>query len=153
MGNTALCYYWGSNPAFTFGTALPFGLNTRPQISWLLWGGGQDMINDLLKEYSCCGIPTGSTGAQMSGWLCKEIKSPEDLKCLKFRVGDWPAPSSRRSAVRRSRLRRVTSIRRSRREKLGFVKVAKYYLSGWWEGTGQGHNVINLKKWNALAKP
>ena len=24
MGNTALYYYWGKNPAFTFGTALPF---------------------------------------------------------------------------------------------------------------------------------
>ena len=29
MGNTALYYYWGKNPAFTFGTSLPFGLNTR----------------------------------------------------------------------------------------------------------------------------
>ena len=39
-------------------------------------------------------------------------------------------------------------------EKLGFVKVAKYYYyPGWWEGTGQGHNVINLDKWNALPKP
>jgi TRAP-type mannitol/chloroaromatic compound transport system substrate-binding protein len=38
-------------------------------------------------------------------------------------------------------------------EKLGFVKVAKfYYYPGWWEGTGQGHNVINLAKWNALPK-
>ena len=29
MGNTALYYYWGKDPAFTFGTALPFGLNAR----------------------------------------------------------------------------------------------------------------------------
>ena len=41
MGNTALYYYWGKNPAFTFGTSLPFGLNTRQHISWLLSGGGQ----------------------------------------------------------------------------------------------------------------
>jgi len=40
MGNTALYYYWGKNPAFTFGTSLPFGLNTRAHISWLLFGGG-----------------------------------------------------------------------------------------------------------------
>src|SRR3981189_3700530 len=31
MGNTALYYYWGKNAALTFGTALPFGLNTRHQ--------------------------------------------------------------------------------------------------------------------------
>ena len=37
--------------------------------------------------------------------------------------------------------------------KLGFVKVAKYYYyPGWWEGTGQGHNIISLEKWNALPK-
>src|SRR6201991_2201077 len=63
IGNTALYYYWGKNPAFTFATALPFGLNTRQQISWLLWGGGQDLVNDLLKEHNVYGIPTGSTGA------------------------------------------------------------------------------------------
>src|SRR4030088_703672 len=61
MGNTALYYYWGKNPAFTFGTSLPFGLNTRAHISWLLFGGGSDMLNDLLKESNTIGIPPGST--------------------------------------------------------------------------------------------
>ena len=38
-------------------------------------------------------------------------------------------------------------------EKLGFHKVAKYYYyPGWWEGCGQGHNIINLAKWNELPK-
>jgi TRAP-type mannitol/chloroaromatic compound transport system substrate-binding protein len=38
-------------------------------------------------------------------------------------------------------------------EKLGFVKVAKYYYyPGWWEGTGQGHNVMNTEKFNSLPK-
>ena len=73
IGNTALYYYWGKNTAFTFGTALPFGLNTRAHISWLHFGGGTDMLNDLLKEYNVLGIPTGSTGAQMGGWFRKEI--------------------------------------------------------------------------------
>ena len=35
MGNTALYYDWGKDQAFTFGTALPFGLNTRQMISWI----------------------------------------------------------------------------------------------------------------------
>src|SRR3954467_7583675 len=61
MGNTALYYYWGKNPAFTFGTSLPFGLNTRSHISWLRFGGGQEMLNGLLKEYKCTSVPTGST--------------------------------------------------------------------------------------------
>src|SRR5207247_9338031 len=46
MGNTALYYYWGKNPAFTFGTSLPFGLNTRSHISWLRFAGRMDFLND-----------------------------------------------------------------------------------------------------------
>jgi TRAP-type mannitol/chloroaromatic compound transport system substrate-binding protein len=32
-------------------------------------------------------FPVGNTGAQMAGWFRKEIKTVEDLKGLKFRVG------------------------------------------------------------------
>src|SRR6201999_1384369 len=46
MGNTALYYYWGKDPAFTYGTSLPFGLNTRSHIAWLHFGGGTEMLND-----------------------------------------------------------------------------------------------------------
>src|SRR5471030_267928 len=89
MGNTALYYYWGKNAAFTFGTSLPFGLNTRAHISWLHFGGGTELLNNLLKEFNTIGIPTGSTGAQMGGWFRKEIKSMEDFKGLKFRIGGF----------------------------------------------------------------
>jgi TRAP-type mannitol/chloroaromatic compound transport system substrate-binding protein len=38
-------------------------------------------------------------------------------------------------------------------EKLGFVKIAKYYYyPGWWEGGAQGHTLINMAKWNELPK-
>ncbi|MFX9688386.1 ABC transporter substrate-binding protein, partial [Acinetobacter baumannii] len=84
-----LYYYWGKNPAFTFGTSLPFGLNTRSHIAWLHFGGGTEMLNDLLKEYNTVGIPTGSTGAQMGGWFRKEMKNIEDFKGLKVRVGGF----------------------------------------------------------------
>jgi TRAP-type mannitol/chloroaromatic compound transport system substrate-binding protein len=167
MGNTALYYYWGKNPAFTFGTALPFGLNTRQHISWLLFGGGSDMLNDLLKEYKCLGIPTGSTGAQMGGWFRKEIKSMADFQGLKFRVGGFAgtiiakvggvaqqiAGGDIYPALEKGTIDAAEWVGPYDDEKLGFVKVAKYYYyPGWWEGTGQGHNVINLEKWNALPK-
>ena len=33
------------------------------------------------------------------------------------------------------------------------MKVAQnYYYPGWWEGCGQGHNMINMAKWNELPK-
>jgi TRAP-type mannitol/chloroaromatic compound transport system substrate-binding protein len=38
-------------------------------------------------------------------------------------------------------------------EKLGFVKVAKYYYyPGWWEGNAQLSLMVNLDSWNKLPK-
>ncbi len=94
MGNTAMYYYWGKDPAMTFGTALPFGLNARQMNSWLRFGGGHDLLNDLLKNYNCFGVAAGNTGAQMGGWFRKEVTTLDDLKGLKFRIGGLPARSS-----------------------------------------------------------
>src|SRR6266566_5588644 len=166
IGNTALYYYWSKNPAFTFGTALPFGLNTRQHISWLMWGGGQDMLNDLLKEYNCLGIPTGSTGAQMGGWFRKEIKTTEDLKGLKFRVGGFAGTILARlgcvpqqlaggdiyPALEKGTIDAAEWVGPYDDEKLGFYKVAPYYYyPGWWEGGTMIHAFINIDKWNSLS--
>src|SRR6187397_3628536 len=67
MGNTASYYYFGKDAAFTFGTALPFGLNARQLLAWYRHAGGDDLMNDLLKEYNCIGIAAANTGAQMGG--------------------------------------------------------------------------------------
>ena len=167
MGNTALYYYWGKNPAFTFATALPFGLNTRQQISWLLWGGGQDLVNDLLKEHNVYGIPTGSTGAQMGGWFRKEIKTVDDLKGLKMRIGGFAgtilaklgcvpqqlAGGDIYPALEKGTIDAAEWVGPYDDEKLGFQKVAQfYYYPGWWEGGAMLHNFINLAKWNSLPK-
>src|SRR6187397_2757143 len=167
MGNTALYYYWGKNPAFTFGTSLPFGLNTRAHISWLRFGGGMDMLNDLLKEYNCVGVPTGSTGAQMGGWFRKEIKSLDDFKGLKFRVGGFAgtiiakvggvpqqiAGGDIYPALEKGTIDAAEWVGPYDDEKLGFVKVAKYYYyPGWWEPGSTPHYIFNLQKWNELPK-
>jgi len=41
MGNSASYYYIGKDLAFAFGTAVPFGLNTRQMNAWLAYGGGR----------------------------------------------------------------------------------------------------------------
>ena len=167
MGNTALYYYFGKNPAFTFGTALPFGLNPRMMISWVRHGGGEELLNGLLKDFNCIGFAAGNTGAQMGGWFRKEINTTDDLKGLKFRVGGFAgmilsklgtvpqqiAAGDIYPALEKGTIDAAEWVGPYDDEKLGFVKVAKYYYyPGWWEGCGQAHNIMNLAKWNELPK-
>ena len=167
MGNTAMYYYWGKDPAFTFGTALPFGLNARQMSSWLRFAGGQDMLNEVLKNYNCIGVAAANTGAQMGGWYRKEIKSVADLSGLKMRIGGFAgtivskigvvpqqlAGGDIYPALEKGTLDAVEWVGPYDDEKLGFHKVARYYYyPGWWEGCGQAHNLFNLAKWNELPK-
>src|SRR5216684_6628103 len=167
MGNTALYYYWGKNPAFTYGTALPFGLNARQMNSWIRFGGGQELLNELLATYNCIGVASANTGAQMGGWFRKEIKSLADLSGLKFRIGGFGGSIIQRvgvvpqqlaapdiyPALEKGTLDAAEWVGPYDDEKLGFSKVAKYYYyPGWWEGCGQAHNIMNLAKWNELPK-
>jgi TRAP-type mannitol/chloroaromatic compound transport system substrate-binding protein len=167
IGNTALYYYWGKDPAFTFGTALPFGLNARQMNSWLRFGGGSELLNDLLKNFNCTGVAAANTGAQMGGWFRKEIKSLDDVRGLKMRIGGFAgtivsklgtvpqqlAAADIYPALEKGTLDACEWVGPYDDEKLGFYRVAKYYYyPGWWEGCGQAHNIINLAKWNELPK-
>jgi len=165
MGNTAMYYYWGKDAAMTFGTALPFGLNSRQMNSWLRFGGGNELLNDLLKNYNCVGFAAGNTGAQMGGWFRKELKTVDDLKGLKFRVGGFAGQILGKlgviaqqipggeiyPALEKGTIDAAEWVGPYDDERLGFNKVAPYYYyPGWWEGTGMGTAYINQKSWDAL---
>jgi TRAP-type mannitol/chloroaromatic compound transport system substrate-binding protein len=120
-----------------------------------------------LKNYNCIGFAAANTGAQMGGWFRKEIKSVADLSGLKFRIGGFGgtiiarvgvvpqqlAASDIYPALEKGSLDAAEWVGPYDDEKLGFVKVAKYYYyPGWWEGCGQAHNIINLAKWSQLPK-
>src|SRR5213594_477930 len=89
MCHTASYYYFGKDPTFAFGTAVPFGLNARMQNAWMYHGGGMELMNDFYKKFNLIGFPAGNTGAQMGGWFRKEIKDVADLRGLKMRIGGF----------------------------------------------------------------
>jgi TRAP-type mannitol/chloroaromatic compound transport system substrate-binding protein len=160
-------YYWGKDAAMTFGTALPFGLNSRQMYGWLHHGGGNELLNEVLAKFNCIGFAAGNTGAQMGGWFRSEIKTPADLKGVKFRIGGFAGTILARigvvpqqlaggdiyPALEKGTIDAAEWVGPYDDEKLGFYKIAKYYYyPGWWEGCGQNHIIINLDKWNELPK-
>src|SRR5918993_2631391 len=51
MAHTASYYYFGKDPTFAFGTALPFGLNARQMNAWLYHGTGNDLLNEFYAKH------------------------------------------------------------------------------------------------------
>jgi TRAP-type mannitol/chloroaromatic compound transport system substrate-binding protein len=167
MGHSAGTYYVGKDPTFALDTALPFGLNARQQDAWMNWGGGRELMGEVYKEYNIVAIPCGNTGAQMGGWFRKEIKTPEDMKGLKFRIagiagqvcaklGVVPqqiAGGEIYPALEKGTIDAAEWVGPYDDQRLGFNKVAPYYYyPGWWEGGPQTSAMINLAKWNELPK-
>jgi TRAP-type mannitol/chloroaromatic compound transport system substrate-binding protein len=167
MCHTASYYYFGKDPTFAFGTSIPFGMNQRMIDAWMFYGGGLDLMNSFYRKFNVIGFPAGNTGAQMGGWFRKEIKTLDDLKGLKMRIGGFAGRVISRlgvvpqqlaggdiyPALEKGTLDAVEWVGPYDDEKLGFVKVAKYYYyPGWWEGGPMLHNFVNINKWNELPK-
>jgi TRAP-type mannitol/chloroaromatic compound transport system substrate-binding protein len=167
VGNTAAFYYWGKDPSLAFGTAVPFGLNTRQVNAWLLDGGGAELLNELFAKFNCYGIAMGNTGAEMGGWFRKEVKTLDDVRGLKIRTAGLAGLVMSRlgaipqqiaapdifPALEKGTIDAVNWIGPYDDEKLGFYRVAKYYYyPSWAKGSATGHTLINLARWHSLPK-
>ena len=167
MGHSASYYYVGKDPTFTFDCTVPYGMNYRIMSSWLREAGGQDMIDAFFKDYNILPIPCGNTGTQAGGWWKKEIKTVDDLKGVKFRIGGWGGAvlvklgvvpqqlggADIYPALEKGTIDAAEWVGPYDDEKLGFYKVCKYYYApGWWEGQTNLSLYVNLDQWNKLPK-
>jgi len=168
MGHTASYYYVGKDPTFGIDCTIPFGMNARQQNAWMTHGGGLELLRGFFKDYNVYNIPAGNTGAQMGGWWRKEIKTVDDLKGIKFRIGSGTAGAILAKlgvvpqtipggdiypALEKGTIDAAEWVGPFDDEKLGFYKVAKYYYTpGWWEGQAQLSAYINLGEWQKLPK-
>ena len=165
--HTVCYYFWGKDPTWALGSAVPFSLNARGMNAWWYHGGGIDKFNGFLAKQGLFGLPSGNTGVQMGGWFRKEIKTVDDLKGLKFRVGGFAGYVLERlgvvpqqlaggdiyPALEKGTLDAAEFVGPFDDEKLGFVKVAPYYYyPGWWEGGPTVHSLFDKAKYEALPK-
>jgi TRAP-type mannitol/chloroaromatic compound transport system substrate-binding protein len=166
-GHTASYYYFGKDPTFAFGTSVAFGPNARLNQGWYTLGGGKEVLDEFYAKYNQISLLAGNTGCQMGGWFRKEIKTVDDLKGVKMRIGGFPgrvlqklggvpqqiAAGDIYPALEKGTIDAAEWVGPYDDEKLGFYKVAPhYYAPGWWEGGSMLFSMINLDKWKALPK-
>ena len=96
VAHTAPYYFFGKDETFALGCAIPFGMNSRQMTAWAYDGNGLKLMREFYANFGIISFPGGNTGAQMGGWFRKPVKSVEDVKGLKFRIGGPTAgPGSR----------------------------------------------------------
>src|ERR1700745_2241650 len=147
--HTAPYYFFGKDPTFAFGCAIPFGMNVRMQNAWMYHGGGLALMREFYKGYNIINFPAGNTGAQMGGFFRKEIKTVPDFKGLKRPMGGPGALPLQKlgvipqqipggdiyPALEKGTIDAAEWVGPYDDEKLGFYKGAKvYYYPGWWGG-------------------
>ena len=166
MCHTAGYYFFGKDDMFALGCSIPFSLNSRQMTAWMLEGNGLKLMREFYKQYNIINFLGGNTGAQMGGWYRKEIKSVEDIKGLKFRVGGFAGKVMARmgavpqnipggeiyQALEKGTIDAAEWVGPYDDLKLGFNKVApNYYYPGWWEGGPQLDFYINQKAYDGLS--
>ncbi|MGK7877078.1 MAG: TRAP transporter substrate-binding protein [Xenococcaceae cyanobacterium] len=166
-GHTPSYYYVGKNPAFGFGTSMPFGLTAQQQNSWLYHGGGLEAMQKIYADFNVINFPAGNTGAQMGGWFKREIKSVSDLKGLKMRIPGLGGEVMSRLgvnvqvlpggeiflALERGAIDAAEWVGPYDDEKLGLNKAAQfYYYPGWWEPGPTLELQVNKSAWEKLPK-
>ena len=165
MAHTVPYYYFGKDETFAIGAAIPFGLNSRQMSAWTFHGNGLKLMREFYAKYNIINFPGGNTGVQMGGWYRKEIKSLDDMKGLKMRIGGFAGRVIERmgavsqsipggevyQALEKGTIDAVEWIGPYDDEKLGFYKVAPvYHYPGWWEGGPQVDFFINTQAFAKL---
>jgi TRAP-type mannitol/chloroaromatic compound transport system substrate-binding protein len=86
MGHDASFYHVGKHPAFAIFFAVPFGMTADEQFSWMRYGGGQQLWDELNGQFGIVSFTAGQTACQSFGWFKKEITSMQDFQGLKMRI-------------------------------------------------------------------
>ena len=80
-------YYWvGKAPALNFFTGVPFGLSALELKSWIHFGEGQALWDEVYDQFGVQGFYAGSSGVQAGGWFRHEINTVDDLQGLRIRI-------------------------------------------------------------------
>jgi TRAP-type mannitol/chloroaromatic compound transport system substrate-binding protein len=89
-------YFQDKSPALNFFATVPYGMTADELCSWILFGGGQALWDEVDAQFNIKPLMALNTGVQMGGWFTKEVNIPEDFKGLRYRMPELGAEVLRR---------------------------------------------------------
>jgi TRAP-type mannitol/chloroaromatic compound transport system substrate-binding protein len=134
--------------------------------AWIHYGGGQKLWDAVSAQFNVKPILCTTTGCQMGGWFVREVKSTEDYKGLRYRMGGLGAEVLRRmgalavtlpggeimQALKSGAIDASEWIGPWLDMALGLQEVAGYYYYPAFHEPGSGFSLgINKGVWDSLA--
>jgi len=79
-------YFVNRSPALHFFAAVPYGMTSDELCSWIYFGGGQQLWDEIDAPFNIKPLMALTTGVQMGGWFSKQVDAPADFKGLRYRM-------------------------------------------------------------------
>jgi TRAP-type mannitol/chloroaromatic compound transport system substrate-binding protein len=164
-GYSWMGYEIGKVPASALFGAVPFGMESPQFAAWMYFGGGDALLKEVFKPHNIHPIFCGSISPEAAGWFRKEIRTPDDLKGLKFRAAGLGGKIYQKlgasvtmlpggelfQALEKGVLDGTEFSLPTVDDQLGFDKVVKnYYLPGWHQPSTNQFLYVNTAAWAKL---
>ena len=163
---TTAGYHTGKYPALAFFTAVPFGPQFGEIFAWKIYGGGNELQNEIYASSGLYSIDCNAIGPETSGWFREQVGSLEDLKGLKMRFFGLGAQVMQKLGVSTQLLAGADIYPALERGvidatefsmpnmdiDLGFYQVAKFnYYPGWHQQVSIGELLMNKAAFEGLS--
>jgi TRAP-type mannitol/chloroaromatic compound transport system substrate-binding protein len=96
MYHTDEVYFADKSAALNFFCAVPYGLTANEVCSWIDFGGGQALWDEVDAQFNIKPLMAFNAGVQMGGWFTKQVNTPKDFKGLRDRMPELGAEVLRR---------------------------------------------------------
>ena len=163
---TTAGYDVGKYPALAFFTAVPFGPSMGEYFAWKMFGGGNDIQQEIYAKHNIHQQDCFAIGPETSGWFKMEVKDLKQLRGLKMRFFGLGARVMQKIGVSTQLLAGgdifpalekgvidATEFSMPAMDiKYGFYQIAKNnYFPGWHQQFSISQLLINKAKWDGLA--
>jgi TRAP-type mannitol/chloroaromatic compound transport system substrate-binding protein len=160
-------YHTGKYPAAAFFTAVPFGPGFGEMMAWKIFGGGNDLRNEIYGKHGMIAIDSLAIGPETSGWFKEPKNGIKELRGMKMRFFGLGAQLMQKVGVSTQLLaggdiypaleRGVIDATEFSMPAMdisyGFYQIAKYnYFPGWHQQTSVSEMLMNKAKYDELPK-